>query len=114
VIAARRVFHTVGRRPRRVVLTIDVPRRMAGSDWACRVRIQGLGAFWARPHNVYGIDALQALQLTVQVAQAMLENCGQPLAWLGEAGDLGLTPNITAPRRVRSNAKRHRRVRKRP
>jgi hypothetical protein len=107
VIAARRVFETVGRRRRRVVLTIQVPERVGSSEWTCRVRIQGLGGAWERPRAIHGIDALQALQLAVQVAQVALEQSASRLAWLGAPGDLGLPrfiPSLPPPYRARVNA----------
>jgi hypothetical protein len=99
-IAARRTFETVNGKP--VVLTIGVPQRVPGSDWGCALQITGLNTSWRRPRYVFGIDALQALQLAMECAAAELESVKPELAWLGGSGDLGLPkflPYLPAPYR---------------
>ena len=71
-IAARRVFHSPGGKP--VVLTLGVPQRVPGSDWGCAVQITGLNTSWRRPKYIFGIDGVQALQLAIKCAEAMLES----------------------------------------
>ena len=83
-----------------VVLTIAVPQPLEGWDWGCAVQITGLGSIFARPRLVFGIDALDALQLAMQVATVTLETSGHDLEWLGQRDDLGLPkflPNLPQP-----------------
>lgn len=106
-IVARRVFRTVGRRPNRVVLTIYSPEPIPRSDWGCRISIRGLGGLLDRPRVIYGIDALQALELTMRFAHAVVEPHARRLVWLGEAGDLGLPvfmPTLPPPHSRRVTA----------
>jgi hypothetical protein len=97
-IAARRVFHSANGKS--VVLTIGVPQPVAGSDWGCALQITGLNTGWRRPRYVFGIDGLQALELAMKCAAAVLESVKPDLAWLGESGDLGMPkflPNLPKP-----------------
>jgi hypothetical protein len=87
-IAARRVFKAPSGKP--VVVTLGVPQAVPGSDWACALQITGLNTTWRRPKYVFGIDSVQALQLAMQGAGAVLESAGQKLEWLGQTEDLGM------------------------
>lgn len=87
-IAARRVFQS--RSGKAVVLTLGVPQPVPGSDWGCALQITGLSSSWRRPRYVFGIDGLQALQLAMKCAAAVLESTKPELVWLGEKGDLGM------------------------
>jgi hypothetical protein len=87
-IAARRVLQTSNGKP--VVLTIGVPRPVAGSDWGCPLQITGLKTSWRRPKYVFGIDGFQALYLAIQGAGVVLESARQKLEWLGQTEDLGM------------------------
>ena len=53
-----------------------------GWDWACPYRIEGLHA--PIQGQVFGIDALQALQLVSVSIRGKLERCGEPLRWLDD------------------------------
>jgi hypothetical protein len=56
----------------------------AGGDWRCRHVILGLGPTVDR--YAYGIDGLQALALTLEMARAELEaaaQAGNAVTWLG-------------------------------
>lgn len=53
-----------------------------GWDWACPYRIEGLKT--PIQHRVFGIDALQTLQLVSIAIRGDLEQCGEPLAWLDD------------------------------
>jgi hypothetical protein len=55
-----------------VVLEIGVPRRVPGWDWACPVRIVGLGRRLEKVEPVFAIDAVQAMQLAIEYARLML------------------------------------------
>jgi uncharacterized protein DUF6968 len=104
-IAARRVFLSANGKP--VVLAIGVPQAVPGSDWGCAVQVTGLNSGWRRPRYVFGIDGLQALQLAMKCAAAVLESTRPQLAWLGEKGDLGMPkflPELPKPQRDRLEA----------
>jgi hypothetical protein len=87
-IAARRVFKAPSGKP--VVVTLGVPQAVPGSDWGCALQITGLNTTWRRPRYVFGIDGLQALQLAMQCAGAVLESTKLKLEWLGQNEDLGM------------------------
>ena len=53
-----------------------------GWDWACPYRIEGLKT--PIEHQVFGIDALQTLQLVSVSIRAELEQCAEPLSWLDD------------------------------
>jgi hypothetical protein len=48
------------------------------------VQITGLGSIFARRRFVFGSDALQALQLAMELATVTLETFGHGLEWLGQ------------------------------
>jgi hypothetical protein len=98
-VAARRVFQSANGES--VVLTVGVPQRVPGSDWGCAVQITGLNTSWRRPKYVFGIDGLQALDLAIKCAAAVLESAQVDLAWLGEKGDLGMPKFLPAPAKSR-------------
>jgi hypothetical protein len=89
VIARRSYAWSDGRRAR-VVLEIGAPRRVPGWDWACPVRITGLDGHPNQPEPVFGIDALQAFELTLQYARVTLSQIRPSLSWLGTVGFIGL------------------------
>ncbi len=88
-VAARRVFRKLGKQSGPVTLTIGVPQRVPGSDWACLVQITGLDVYAKRPQFIFGVDGAQALILAIQYSGAVLETCGYQLEWLGQTEDLG-------------------------
>jgi hypothetical protein len=51
-------------RARKVKVEIGTPVAVPGSDWGCRVRISGLPERIDR--GIFGIDAIQALELALQ------------------------------------------------
>ena len=57
-----------------VVPTFGVPQPVPGSDWGWPLRMTGLKKTWRRPKYVFGTDGLQALQLAMQCAGAVLES----------------------------------------
>jgi len=61
-------------RPRAVVLEIGTPVRCA-RDWGCRVRITGLPGKLDRP--IYGVDAVQALELALILAGKTISSSPQ-------------------------------------
>lgn len=61
-------------RPRAVVLEIGTPVRCA-RDWGCRVRITGLPEKVDRP--IYGIDAVQALEVALMGAGKIISSSPQ-------------------------------------
>jgi hypothetical protein len=105
-IAVRRVF--TGPNRKQVVLTLGVPQPVPGSDWGCALQITGLNTTFRRPKCVFGIDALQALHLAMQCAEAVLRPFEPELEWLGEKGDLGMPrflPYLPTPQRDRLAAR---------
>jgi len=95
LIARRSYAWNDGRRSR-VVLEIGAPRRVPGWDWACPVRITGLDGHSNQPEPVFGIDALQAFELTMQYARVALSDVRPSLSWLSAVGCLGL-PMMSVP-----------------
>ena len=90
-----------------VVLTIGVPQPVPGSDWGCAVQITGLNSTWRRPKYVFGIDGLQALQLAMTCASAVLESAKLKLAFLGQTENLFLPkflPELPPRERARLEA----------
>jgi hypothetical protein len=81
----------------RLVLGRPAPDPADGGDWRCRVVITGLPDPVDR--HAYGIDALQALALAIEMAAADLRYArlpaGERVTFLG-GPDLGL-PRLPAP-----------------
>lgn len=83
--------------PRAIDVEIGTPVK-TGRDWACRIRITGLPRAEPLDQPIYGVDAVQALELALHAAGVMLsrslEFCaGQIEAWGKPArtsADLGL------------------------
>ncbi len=95
-IAVRRF--TVADEPgREVVLTIGKPRPdpKPGGAWMCSVLIEGIPK--ERRRNIYGVDAIQALQLALTYARHELDASGLALTWRDPhaPGDIGLP--LSAP-----------------
>jgi len=64
-----------------VTISIGQPVHIGdGWDWACPYQIEGLKT--PIQHRVFGIDALQTLQLVSIAIRAELEQCGERLSWL--------------------------------
>jgi hypothetical protein len=93
LIARRSYAWSDGRRSR-VVLEIGAPRRVPGWDWACPVRITGLDDHPNQPEPVFGIDALQAFEQTMQYARVTLSEVRPLLSWLGAVGEIGLPMSV--------------------
>jgi hypothetical protein len=93
-LVARRSYAWNDGRRSRVVLEIGAPRRVPGWDWACPVRITGLDGHPNQPEPVFGIDALQAFELTMQYARVTLSDLRPSLSWLGAVGELGLPMSV--------------------
>jgi hypothetical protein len=91
---ARRSYAWSDGRRSRVVLEIGAPRRVPGWDWACPVRITGLDGHPTQPEPVFGIDALQAFELTMQYARVTLAEARPSLSWFGVVGELGLPMSV--------------------
>jgi hypothetical protein len=87
-IVVRR-YHVVDHPEHEVVVTIGKPRRH-GNDWRCSILIEGIHQ--ARRKRVYGIDALQALQLSFEYIRKNLDRSGLVLTWDAgsEPGDVGI------------------------
>ena len=103
-IIARRVFTVAETRRRHVVVAFGMPRAVPGWDWACPVSVKGLPGLRSTPRPVFGIDALQALELALQYARATLWRHAPRLSWLDHRGDLGLAGSIPSylPRKVQA------------
>ncbi len=90
-IAIRR-FAVAGEVGREVVLTLGKPRPdpKPGGDWMCSVLIEGTAK--GRRRRIYGVDAIQALQLALEYARRELDASGLDLTWLDRhaPGDIGL------------------------
>lgn len=66
-----------------VTVSIGLPVHIGdGWDWACPYRIEGMEA--AVQSQVFGIDALQALQLVSVAIRVELEQSGERLSWLDD------------------------------
>lgn len=89
-VAVRRLKnHT--REGRDVTLRISWPRRVRPSEWACSYHVTGLNASATVGRTVYGLDALQALVLTIDACRAALAEHEKDLAWAGgNRGDCGI------------------------
>ena len=105
-IAARRRFELPNGKA--VVLIIGVPQRLRRWHWGCALQITGLKTMWRRPRYVSGIDGLQALDLAIRCAAAVLESTKPKLAWLGgRHGNLGMPkyfPEVSKPDQRRLEA----------
>ncbi len=95
-IAVRR-YGVAGEPGREVILTIGKPRPdpLPGGDWMCSVLIEGIPK--ERRRRIYGIDAVQALQIAMVYARHELDASGLPLTWLDNeaVGDIGLPLLVT-------------------
>jgi hypothetical protein len=55
------------------LIRIGVPQE-SGDDWSCELQIEGLdGSPFAATHTIHGVDAWQALTLSMQLARSSLE-----------------------------------------
>jgi hypothetical protein len=87
-------------------MTLGVPQPVPGSDWGCALQITGLKTNWRRPKYVFGIDGLQALQLAMKCATAVLESTAPELAWW-EKDNVGMPrflPDLPKPQQARLQA----------
>jgi hypothetical protein len=85
-IVAERIFESNGR-AKAVRVRIRKPRRDSKTrDHWCTFDVSGLGE--ARGFKVWGVDALQALQLAIRAAGELLREEGGGLTWCGDS-DLG-------------------------
>ena len=107
-IIARRVFTVAETRRRHVVVAFGMPRAVPGWDWACPVSVKGLLGLRSTPRPVFGIDALQALELALQDARATLWRHAPRLSWLDDRRNLGLAGSIPSylPRKYRPSSNR--------
>jgi hypothetical protein len=69
---------------------------MPTADWACPVRITGVSWLGRKPRLIYGIDAIQALELAMQSARAKLREVKPPVSFLGSPGDVGISRTISS------------------
>jgi hypothetical protein len=85
-----RRFHVVDEPEREIVLTIGKPRPYAdpSGDWMCSVLIDGIPK--SKRRRIHGVDALQALQLSIEYARLTLDASGVVFTWL-EGGEPGYT-----------------------
>jgi len=91
-IAVRR-YDVAGEPGRQIVLTIGKPRASRG-DWACSVLIEGIPR--ERRRLIYGVDAVQAMQLAMVYARHELDASGLSLTFMeGEPGDVDLPLPVT-------------------
>lgn len=73
---------------RKVVVKIGKPRRVRRGEWICPYVVIGLDSDEIR--YVYGIDAVQALLMSLEGARATLEGAKKELRWVGgDSGDTG-------------------------
>jgi hypothetical protein len=59
-----------------------------GEDWSCSFEVVGLDE--PISHRGYGVDALQALQIALELARLELDKSGRTLLWLGEVRGSGI------------------------
>jgi len=71
-----------------------MPRKVAGWDWACPIRITGIDWHPKQPRPIFGIDALQTIELAMQYARAVLMAAKPPLSWLDSSADVGLMRTV--------------------
>ena len=95
VIAERRLDWAGDAESEGVVVRIGKPVRDPDpeGDWLCPIQVAGLGDDTV--HAAFGVDAVQALILAMQMIhidlQAGQRRAGRTLQWL-EQGDLGFLP----------------------
>jgi Domain of unknown function (DUF6968) len=82
-----------------VTVILGKPRQLKGGDWECPFQIIGLRI--KTTESGYGVDAVQALTMTLEGIRVILEESGQRLSWIGgEPGDPGfgrLIPTSLGP-----------------
>jgi hypothetical protein len=80
----------VGAKPksRPLYLRVGKPRPLRGGNWECRYEIRRLRP--PRRARAYGVDALQALALALQLARQDLERLCPWAKWLDEPASRGL------------------------
>lgn len=88
-VIAEREFEAQGR-PGGVTLRLGRPAPDPQGDWSCPFQTVGLGRD-GEVHTAYGVDAVQALVLALQMARAQLQSvqAEHGLTWL-DGSDLGL------------------------
>lgn len=80
-IAIRR-YQNLSSPGRTILVTIGAPQPHAEGDWACPLDIQGIPG--RRPPHVFGVDAIQALQMAIEAARFHLESSGIRFQWLDD------------------------------
>lgn len=85
IVATRRLARGSKQRP--VLVRLGKPRHRRTGEWACPYRIQGVGS--GRTRQVFGEDAVQALQLALEAIRLELEPFRHELTCFGgEPGEL--------------------------
>jgi hypothetical protein len=87
-VVASRTLADAGAPDRKIKLAIGMPRRVSRREWRCPVRIDGLEARSIKD-SASGIDAIQALLLSVECIRWHLEQSGRKFAWLGNSQLMG-------------------------
>ena len=83
-IAERRLtFRNGSPKPKEVRVIVGKPKESDHKqDYYCQVQILGLGDEKIR--SVYGLDSMQALQLTIRFISAQLDRYRKDLRWLND------------------------------
>lgn len=71
----------------KVTIELGRPLRRGTHEFECPYRIRGLGH--AKVGRAYGIDSVQALQLSFEAVRLELKPYADNLAWLGARGETG-------------------------
>lgn len=92
IAIAKRIFS--GAKGRKVTISLYKPTRVGLSEWKCRFDVDGLEL--EKPYDTRGVDSFQALMLSIQRIEMLLDSPQVKLRWkYGEKGDLGIYRHIT-------------------
>ena len=78
-VIASRTLGEVGVPKSKIVVSIGAPRSHPQHDWDCPFLIEGLGV--SNIQHAYGVDAMQALIISLQGIRASIEKSGRKLFW---------------------------------
>ena len=91
-VVATRQLRERGTR-RRVVVVVGTPARRSTGEYACPWQLRGVGDGQVR--YTFGVDSMQALQLSFEAIRQALLPSRESLTWCdGETGGLGFTRTV--------------------